>query len=166
MSRVSRTSLARPYVLRLYAQRTREVLARGRRVWTLSARVTSSASAVMRAGIAAVVLGGVAALVAGRIDAARLTAVWLLVLAFGAIVEHVSRMVPELQYALGAWNRVQLLREAEQEPVGGRPPADGDLTVRGLTFRYPVSDGDHRRPALRDVSLTFARGRSYALVAR
>ena len=28
-----RTSLARPYVLRLFAQRASEVLARGRRVW-------------------------------------------------------------------------------------------------------------------------------------
>jgi ATP-binding cassette, subfamily B, bacterial len=170
-----RTSLARPYVLRLYAQRAREVLARGRRVWTLSSRVTASAAAVMRVGIAAVVLGGVAALVAGRIDAARLTAIWLLVLAFGAMVEHVSRMVPELQYALGAWNRVQLLREAKQEPVGGREPLDGDLTVRDLTFRYANrnsrsvaegGDGGERRPALRDVTLTFARGRSYALIGR
>jgi ATP-binding cassette subfamily B protein len=164
-----RTSLARPYVLRLFS------LSRGRRVWSLSARVTSSAAAVMRAGIAAVVLGGVAALVAGRIDAARLTAIWLLVLAFGAMVEHVSRMVPELQYALGAWNRVQLLREADQEPVGGRAPVDGDLTVRDLTFRYATGNsrsvaerGDvpERRPALRDVTLTFTRGRSYALIGR
>ncbi|GIJ67551.1 ABC transporter ATP-binding protein [Virgisporangium ochraceum] len=159
-----RTSLARPYVLRLFARRSSEVLTRGRRVWSLSARVTASAAAVMRAGIAAVVVGGVAALTAGRIDAARLTAVWLLVLAFGAMVEHVSRMVPELQYALGAWNRVQLLREAKQEPVGGRAPADADLTVRGLTFRYASSP--ERRPALRDVTLTFARGRSYALIGR
>ena len=157
-----RTSLARPYVLRLFSRRAQVILTRGRRVWLLSARVTSSAAAVMRAGIAAVVVGGVAAMVAGRIDAARLTAIWLLVLAFGSMIEHVSRMVPELQYALGAWNRVQLLREAKQEPTGGRAPVDGDLAVRGLTFRY----SDDRPPALRDVSLTFARGRSYALIGR
>ena len=36
---------------------------------------------------------------------------WLLALAFGGTVEHVSRMVPELQYALGAWGRVLLLRD-------------------------------------------------------
>ena len=76
-------------------------------------------------------------------------------------------MVPELQYALGAWARVQLLRAARQEPSGGRPPADGDLAVRGLTFRYAAGGSDAgRRPALRDVDLTFARGRSYALIGR
>src|SRR5215475_2917350 len=35
-----RTSLARPYVLRLYAQRARVVLERGRRVWARGASVT------------------------------------------------------------------------------------------------------------------------------
>jgi ATP-binding cassette subfamily B protein len=159
-----RTSLARPYVLRLYAQRAHAVLTRGRRVWTMSAWVSTIATGITRAGIAVVVLGGVWALATDRIDGARLTAVWLLALAFGGTVEHVSRMVPELQYALGAWGRVQLLRDAEQEPSGGRAPADGDLAVRGLTFRYG-RDGE-RRAALRDVHLTFARGRSYALVGR
>ncbi len=162
-----RTSLARPYVLRLYARRASRVLARGRQVWALSARVTTIASGVTRAGIAAVVLGGVWALATDRIDGARLTAVWLLALAFGATVEHVSRMVPELQYALGAWGRVQLLRAARQEPSGGAVAADGDLAVRGLTFRYATSGPDGaRRPALCDVHLTFVRGRSYALIGR
>jgi len=173
-----RTSLARPYVLKLYARRASRVLERGRRVWTLSARVTAVASGVTRGGIAAVVVGGAWALVTGRIDGARLTAVWLLALAFGALVEHVSRMVPELQYALGAWARVQLLRNAQQEPTGGSAPVDGDLVVRGLTFRYTTSgrqpDGGDaageadtgRRPALNDVHLRFVRGRSYALIGR
>jgi ATP-binding cassette subfamily B protein len=159
-----RTSLARPYVLSLYADRASRVLGRGRRVWSMSARVTALASGVMGAGIAAVVVGGVWALSAGRIDAARLTAVWLLAIGFGATVEQVSRMVPELQYALGAWGRVQLLRGARQEPAGGAAPTDGDLAVRGLTFRYGT-DGD-RPAALRGVDLTFARGRSYALIGR
>jgi ATP-binding cassette subfamily B protein len=162
-----RTSLARPYVLRLYAQRASRVLARGRQVWALSARVTTIASGMTRAGIAAVVLGGVWALATDRIDGARLTAVWLLALAFGGTVEHASRMVPELQYALGAWGRVQLLRAARQEPSGGAVAADGDLAVRGLTFRYATSGPDGaRRPALHDVHLTFVRGRSYALIGR
>ncbi|GAA0725244.1 ABC transporter ATP-binding protein [Dactylosporangium roseum] len=158
-----RTTLARPYVLRLYARRASRVLSRGRKVWNRSAAVTSVASGFVRFGIAVVVLAGVWALATDRIDSARLTAVWLLALGFGATVEHTSRMVPELQYALGAWGRVQLLRDSEQEPTGGLPPAPGDLIVRDLTFRY----GDAaRRPALQDVRLTFTRGRSYALVGR
>jgi ATP-binding cassette, subfamily B, bacterial len=162
-----RTSLARPYVLRLYAQRASRVLALGRRVWLMSARVTASASTVTRAGIAGVVVAGVWALTTGRVDGAQLTAIWLLALSFGGTVEHVSRMVPELQYALGAWGRVQLLRDAPQEPSGGAAPADGDLTVRGLTFRYPAGEaGSGRGAALRDIDLTFARGRSYALIGR
>ncbi|MGN9809609.1 ATP-binding cassette domain-containing protein [Micromonospora sp. BQ11] len=160
-----RTSLARPYVLRLYARRAAAVLSRGLVVWRMSAKVTTIAGAVNRGGIAAVVLGGAWALAAGRIDGARLTAVWLLALAFGATVEHVSRMVPELQYALGAWGRVQLLQDSPQEPTGGVAPTDGDVVVRGLTFHYPSADGAPRA-ALRDVDLTFRRGLSYALVGR
>jgi ATP-binding cassette subfamily B protein len=159
-----RTSLARPYVMRLYARRASEVLLRGRVVWTKSAGVAAIASGAIRAAIALIVVGGVWALASDRVDATRLTAVWLLALGFGATAEHVARMVPELQYALGAWGRVQLLAAAAQEPAGGAPPTDGDLTVRGLTFRYGTP-GD-RRPALRDVSLAFTRGRSYALVGR
>ncbi|RKR91134.1 ABC-type multidrug transport system fused ATPase/permease subunit [Micromonospora pisi] len=162
-----RTSLARPYVLRAFAQRASEVLARARVVWGMSARVATIAVGVTRAGIAAVVLGGVWALTTDRVDGARLTAVWLLALAFGATIEHVSRMVPELQYALGAWGRVQLLRDSPQEPTGGAAPTDGDLEIRGLTFGYGStgSDGGHRA-ALRDVRLSFVRGRSYALIGR
>jgi ABC-type multidrug transport system fused ATPase/permease subunit len=159
-----RTSLARPYVLRLYAQRASIVLERGRRVWTRSARVTAVAAVVTRSSIAAVVVGGTWALAAGWVDGARLTAIWLLALAFGGTVEHVSRMVPELQYALGAWGRVLLLRDAAQEPAEGAAPVDGDIEVRGFTFRY--ADRDDRPAALRDVSLRFARGRSYALIGR
>jgi ATP-binding cassette subfamily B protein len=159
-----RTSLARPYVLQLYARRASTVLTRGRYVWRLSARVSTIATGVTRSGIAVVVLGGVWALATDRIDGARLTAVWLLALAFGGTVEQISRMVPELQYALGAWARVQLLRDSPQEPTGGATPTDGDLAVRGLTYRYAAEDG--RAAALRDVHLTFARGRSYALIGR
>ncbi|GLZ58013.1 MULTISPECIES: ATP-binding cassette domain-containing protein [Micromonospora] len=158
-----RTSLARPYVLRLYARRAAAVLSRGSVVWVLSARVATVATATIRAGIGAVVLGGAWALATDRIDAARLTAIWLLALAFGATAEHVSRMVPEIQEALGAWARVQLLSKARQEPVGGASPSEGDLRIRDLTFGYGESD---RGAALRGLSLTFARGRSYALIGR
>ncbi|PWR07859.1 ABC transporter [Micromonospora acroterricola] len=162
-----RTSLARPYVLRLYARRAAAVLSRGHLVWVLSARVASAATATIRGGIGVVVLGGAWALATDRVDAARLTAIWLLALAFGATAEHVSRMVPELQEALGAWARVQLLQKARQEPVGGASPAEGDLRIRELTFGYEVSGPESGRgPALRGLSLTFARGRSYALIGR
>ncbi|MEU6022106.1 ABC transporter ATP-binding protein [Micromonospora sp. NPDC047134] len=161
-----RTTLARPYVLRLYARRASEVLRRGLLVWRMGAQVNTIAAGVTRVGIALVVLGGVWALSTGRVDAARLTAIWLLALSLGMTVEHVSRMVPEVQYALGAWGRVQLLQNAEQEPAGGDPPVDGDLTIRGLTFHYPAGADTGRGPALRDIDLTFTRGRSYALVGR
>ncbi|GGK24461.1 hypothetical protein GCM10010124_16230 [Pilimelia terevasa] len=159
-----RTTLARPYVLRLYAQRASQVLARARRVWRLSNDVITIALTVTRLGIAAVIVGGGAAMVAGGIDGSRLTAVWLLAIGFAGTVEMVTRQADELQYALGAWGRVQLLADAAQEPAGGAAPRPGDLAVRGLTFAYGTADG--RGPALREVHLTFARGRSYALVGR
>ncbi|MEU7980571.1 ATP-binding cassette domain-containing protein [Micromonospora sp. NPDC049081] len=161
-----RTSLAQPYVLRLYARRAAEVLNRCRRVFLMSARVTAVAAGAIRVGIAGVVLAGAWALTTGRVDGARLTAIWLLALSFGATVEHLARWVPHLQYALGAWARVLLLSDAPQEPSGGVTPTDGDLTLRGLTFRYPATGEDERAPALRDVRLSFVRGRSYALVGR
>ncbi|WP_433537506.1 ATP-binding cassette domain-containing protein [Micromonospora sp. CA-249363] len=162
-----RTSLAQPYVLRLYARRAAAVLSRGHRVWVLSAKVATIATATIRVGVGAVVLGGAWALATGRVDAARLTAIWLLALAFGATAEHVGRMVPELQEALGAWARVQLLQKVRQEPVGGATPVEGDLRIRDLTFGYDVSGPESGRgPALRGLSLTFARGRSYALIGR
>ncbi|MEV6690678.1 ABC transporter ATP-binding protein [Micromonospora sp. NPDC051196] len=161
-----RTSLARPYVLSLYARRAAEVLRRGLLVWRMSAGVNTVAAGVTRIGIALVVLGGVWALSTGRVDAARLTAIWLLALSLGMTVEHVSRMVPEVQYALGAWGRVQLLQNAEQEPTGGDSPLDGDLVIRDLTFHYPAGSDTGRGPALRNIDLTFTRGRSYALVGR
>ncbi|GAA1842520.1 ATP-binding cassette domain-containing protein [Asanoa iriomotensis] len=161
-----RTSLARPYVLRLFAGRSREVLRLARIVWKLSAKVTTMAVGVMRVGVALAVLGGVWALTTGRIDGARLTAIWLLVIGFAGLVEHMSRMVPELQNALGAWGRVLLLKASPQEPVGGTPPPDADIAVRGLTFRYPAAEATGRPAALRDVDLSFVRGRSYAVVGR
>ncbi|MEV0900630.1 ABC transporter ATP-binding protein/permease [Actinoplanes sp. NPDC049802] len=160
-----RTSLAAPYVLRLFAQRSAEVLRRGRRVWRSSAKITTAAGSITRSLIAFLAVAGAWALYAGQIDAARLTAVWLLALGFGGTLEHLTRMVPELQNALGAWGRVQLLAEVPQEPADGVPPVDGDLVVRDLTFRYGEADSG-RPPALRHVSVTFARGRSYALIGR
>src|SRR4029450_11581501 len=93
---------------------------------------------------------------------ARLTAIWLLALAFAGTVEHVSRLIPELQNALGAGGRVRRLSEAPQEPAGGQTPPEADITVRGLTFRYTPE----RPPALNEVSLGFRRGRSYAVIGR
>ncbi|MEU4568499.1 ABC transporter ATP-binding protein [Micromonospora sp. NPDC023956] len=160
-----RTTLARPYVLRLFAQRASQVLRKGERVWRLTAQVSTTATVITRFGIAGVVLAGGWALLDGRVDGARLTAIWLLVLAFGGTVEQVTRMVPQLQAALGAWARVQLLAGSRQEPTGGGSPVPGRLEIRDLTFRYPTTDGA-RGPALRDVRLTFVPGRSYAVVGR
>ena len=116
-----RTSLARPYVLRLYAQRASQVLARGRRVWRAVRAGHRRSPSGVDPGRASPRSwsAGVWALATDRVDGARLTAIWLLALAFGGTVEHISRMVPELQYALGAWGRVQLLRDRRQEPAGG-----------------------------------------------
>src|SRR4051794_13655084 len=163
-----RTSLGQAYVLRLYARRASDVMRRGALVWTASAKVSAIAAGAVRGGIALLVAGGAWALVAGRVDGAQLTAIWLLALAYGHTVEMISRMISELQYGLGAWQRVQLLMVAPQEPQGGRPVPDADLVVRGLTFTYAdaVDEGDGARPALRDVHLTFRRGRSYAVIGR
>ena len=43
-----RTSLAAPYVRKLYAERAAEVLRRGRLVWSKSSRITMGAGAITR----------------------------------------------------------------------------------------------------------------------
>ena len=65
-----RTSLAAPYVRRLYAQRAREVLTRGRRVWRMSSRITLGAGAITRTLIAVLVVVGAWALLTGHINGA------------------------------------------------------------------------------------------------
>ncbi len=170
-----RTSLARPYVLGLFARRASVLLHRGRKVWRLAAEVSVIASGVVRAAVVGVVVAGAFLLTTGEVDPARLTAIWLLVLSFCATVEHLSRLIPELQTALGSWRRVRQLRESRQEPVGGATPVDGDLEVRDLTYRYADDEVPAERPdpaardrttVLRDVNLTFHRGRSYAVIGR
>ena len=160
-----RTSLARPYVLRLFARRASEVLARGRRVWSLSARVTSSAAAVMRAGIAAVVVGGVVALTAGR-DRRRAAHRDL---AAGAGVRRDGRArEPD-----GARVAVRA-RGLEPGPTAARGETGAHRRARAgrrrtspcAISRSGTATSPERRPALRDVTLTFARGRSYALIGR
>jgi ABC-type multidrug transport system fused ATPase/permease subunit len=158
-----RTSLARPYVLRLVAERSAEILRRVRVAWGLSARLLTSALTITRSGLAVLVLLGVSAYSAGRIDEARLAAAWLLGTGFVLSAERISHHASELLMALGAWDRVTVLMSTPQEPIGGVPPPEGDLVVRGLTFRYP---SDQRQAVLHDVDLTFDQGRSYAVVGR
>jgi len=157
-----RTSLARPYVLQLYARRAATVLERGRRVWRMAAGLFLVARMIVRTGIALVVAASAWALLTGRADGGRVSAVWLLALGFGLVVERIGHLLPELQYGLGAWNRVQNLGDAPQEPVGGATPRAGVLAVRGLTVRYAPGAA----PALDDVHLTFVPGRSYAVIGR
>src|SRR4051812_15879819 len=97
-----RTSLGQAYVLRLYARRASEVLARGRVVFVASSKVSVIASAAIRTGIAALVVGGAWALTTGAIDRARPTPGWLLAPAHRATNEHVSRVGCGLQERLGA----------------------------------------------------------------
>ncbi|MFC5381756.1 ATP-binding cassette domain-containing protein [Aquipuribacter nitratireducens] len=159
-----RTTLAQPYVTRLYAQRASQVLARGKEVWRLSAVLVGGALGMVAVALALLVVSGAALVGADRLTAAALTSVWVLALGFAGTVSTVSHNVAELQNALGAWTRVRLLLDSPQEPTGGHAPRDGDIEVRGLTFRYP--DDPDGPPALRDVHLAFRRGRSYAVVGR
>lgn len=161
-----RTTLGRPYVLQLYARRSAAVLERGRRVWRASAVVESIAAGVTRLAVATVVLVAAWALSAGRIDAARLTGLWLLAVTFGLTAEHISRTLPELQNALGAWARVARLAAAAQERGGDAPVREGPLEVRDLDFAYPGDADGAGSAVLHGVSLTFRPGTSYALVGR
>ncbi len=162
-----RSGLGRPYVLQVYAARAAVVLRRGAALWRSAAVLATIAGALTRLCMVAVLVGGVWAMSDGQIDAARLTGLWLLTITFGMTVERISYMIPDLQYALGAWARVARLAAARQEHTGTVLAADGDLELRGLTVVYPTAGpAGERAPALRDVSLTLRRGRSYALIGR
>ncbi|MDQ1294560.1 MAG: ATP-binding cassette, subfamily bacterial [Actinomycetota bacterium] len=159
-----RTAAGRPWVLQLFAQRAAVVLDRAKKVWILAGTVITASVSMIHLVLGVVVVAGSWALGTGRIDAARLTSIWLLMGAFALAVEHVSQILPELQNVLGAWGRIRTLADSPQEPVGGLTCSQGDLTIQGLTFRYPSDEPE--APALCDLNLTFTRGRSYALVGR
>ncbi len=143
-----RTSLARPYVLSLYAQRASEVLRRGRKVWLMGARVTTAASSMIRIGIVAFVAGGAWALATHRVDGARLTSVWLLALAFGGTIEQVSRHgagVAERARCLGASatarsNTARAFRRYASRRRRSRGPWP-DLPLRDRRFRRGATGG-------------------------
>ena len=163
-----RTSLARPMCCGSTRGAQARCMRRGALVWTASARISAIAAGAVRGGIALLVVGGALALATGRIDGARLTAVWLLALAYGATVEMISRMVSELQYAPGGVaTRPAAARRAAG--AGGRPrgPATPTLSSAGSPSPTPTPWTRGRyRAALRNVRLTFRRGRSYAVIGR
>src|SRR5947208_3335639 len=66
-----RTTLGQAYVLRLFARRASQVLARGRVVFVASSKVSVIASAAIRTCIAALVVGGAWGLATGAISPER-----------------------------------------------------------------------------------------------
>ncbi len=78
-------------------------------------------------------------------------------------------IVNVFQRGAGAMRRVLEILEAEPAvppPAPGETHAilDGDIEIRGLTFGYPVRDGEPPRPVLQDVHLRIRRGERVALV--
>ena len=150
-----RTSLARPYVLRLYARRAAEVLARGRpgvaalRPGHHPRRRRGSGSASPRWCSAA----------PGRSPPAGSTApgsppIWLLALAFGGDRRaHQPAGAASCSTRSAPGRRVQLLAGSRQEPAGGAAPADGDLDRPRASPSATRPAADDRGPALRDVRL-------------
>jgi len=76
-------------------------------------------------------------------------------------VRQIGRVLVDSGKASVAIERIQAILEEpveSVEPVSARP-VDGDIEIRGLTFRY--NDGP---PALADLSLTIRRGEAVALM--
>ncbi len=159
-----RTSLARPYVLRLYAQRPARCWPAAGGCGRMSARVTAVASGATRLAIAVVVVGGGWAYATGRIDGARLTAVWLLALGLrrhrrtrqpdgaGAAV-RARRLGPGAAAARLPAGAVRRLGPGRRRPGRARP----DL---------PLPERRARGRRCATSACSFARGRSYALIGR
>ena len=157
-----RSSLGQAHVVRQYAERARDVLARVGATSTVSAAVTARTGLVLHALLAGLAVAGVALVADRGMSVSRLVTLWLLVSTVVGRLSELTYQLPELQSGLGALRRIGSLLEAPQEPVGGVTLPRGPLAVeiRDLTFAYPGGF------ALRDVTLTVPAGTTCALVGR
>jgi len=157
-----RASLGQPHVVRRYADRAAQVLARVAATCRASASVGLRTGLVVHAMLAALGVGGVALVGGGRLSVAELVTLWLLVTTFVGQLTQVSHHLPELQAGLGALARVRSMLDAEREPSGGAPVPRGEVSieVRDLTFGY---EGGF---ALSSVQLDVPAGTTCALVGR
>ena len=106
-------------------------------------------------------------MLAGRISAGDLSAfVFYAVLVAGS-VGAISEFAADMQRAAGAAERLFDLMDARADisapanPVALPEPAQGEVTLQRVSFRYPA---DGTRPALADVDLKIAAGETVALV--
>lgn len=157
-----RSSLGQPHVVREYATRSRDVLARVAASRSASTRAGLRTGLVMHAMLAAVAVGGVALVGGGGLGVAELVTLWLLVTAFAGQLGQMANRLPELQAGIGALTRVAGLLTAPQDPVGGAevPPPPVGIAFRGLTTGYPGGF------TLRSVDLDVPPGTRCALVGR
>ena len=157
-----RTSLGQPHVVRQYALRARDLLARVRATSRVAAGLAARAGLVLHAMLAALVVAGVALVTGGELGVDALFTLWLLVAAFVGQLAVVSNHLPEIQEGLGALTRIRQLLGAPQEPAGGRPvpPGPARVELRGLSVGY---DGGF---ALDGVDLVVEAGSTCALVGR
>lgn len=157
-----RSSLGQAHVVRQYAERARDVLARVGATSTVSAAVTARTGLVLHSLLAGLAVAAVALVADRGMSVGRLVTLWLLVSTVVGRLSELTYQLPELQSGLGALRRIGSLLEAPQEPVGGGTLPHGPLAVdiRDLTFTYPGGF------ALRDVTLTVPAGTTCALVGR
>lgn len=110
-----------------------------------------------------VVLGvGLYLIATGQFAIGLLVSFVLYVTRFYDPLREMARLWATFQTALAAWDRVSLILSMESDlrvVAGGPADGRGLVEFRGVSFHYP--DGS---TVLDDVSFTFERGKTYALV--
>ena len=164
-----RTALGQPYVLRRFAELAARQI-RIREDWARAfSRVRLRTELPLDALVGAVLVGGMWAVTGGSLDLARLVALWLLVTGFVGQVDVMGRILPQIEEALGTFQRVRDLLASPREPEGGTPfpvrtgagqTSGADVELRDLSFAY---DGGF---TLGPLSLTVPAGSTCALVGR
>ena len=100
----------------------------------------------------------------GQVSVGTVVAVVLLLSSLFEPVQQLSQMYNTLQSATASLNKMFQILDTEPDvdeaPDAVDLPADGDLVVDHLSFRYPSTE----TPILSDVSLTVAAGERVALV--
>lgn len=151
-----------------FAEQAREVLPRTIRGWSGFAVMWMTNELLFGVLTVAMFLVGAASVAAGTMSVGGVFLVVVYVRMIERPLSQVREQMQELQKAGGAITRIEQLQAVRpaMAPGGGRPAADGALSLHleGVTFTYP--DEEDGRPVLRDVTVDVPAGRTLGVVGR
>lgn len=158
-----RTSLGQSFVVARVAKLSARVHDRFAAVLRLECRLLARTGFALHLLLVAIVVAGIAMARASAMSVADLVTIFLVASSFVGLMSQLAEQLPDVQAGLGALVRLRTLMASPQEPVGGEPMPEGELSLefRELSFQY-----EQGAFGLQDVSFTVPAGATVALVGR